>query len=81
MKKKVYNFLALMEIIDDLNLDLEIAYELKTKGIRPDFYKEYKEQIKTSIDDTFRLDWKCSLDEQDKIVELLVNIREKLQVC
>ena len=78
MKKTTNKFNEIMETLDELQLDVEVSYEIR--DTRPDMCAYYKKKKKNSIDEIIRLDWNCNTDETIKITDKIISIQGQLKL-
>ena len=78
MEKTTYTFDEVMEKLDELQTDIDIAYDIKY--IRPDVCVFYKKLVKDSIDSILRLDWTCNIEEEIKITDKIISLQGQLKL-
>lgn len=78
MKKTTNKFNEIMETLDELQVDVEVSYEIR--DTRPDMCAYYKKLIKNSMHEIMLLDWNCNTDETIKITDKIISLQGQLKL-
>lgn len=78
MKQKVYDYLEIMERLEQLKIDIDTYYKLEATNPEINRITNSKEELKKELDRIVFLDWDCDTKETIVITDKIIELRNYL---